>query len=129
MSGIDLGQTEAGQPTVLVVDDDPRMLDLMYEMLAFVGYRAVVVSKPAEGLGLVFQRHFACAVIDVAMPGGGGAARARAINRGAPELPVIMMRALSYEELMARIGGVAASAVLCKPFLLRDLRQALADAV
>jgi CheY-like chemotaxis protein len=114
---------------VLVVDDDPHMLELMEAMLGSFEYAVVSASKPAEGLALALQQPFDCAVVDVEMPGGGGAALARALNRGVPDLPVIMMSGLSYDEIVERIGGVMTTSVLCKPFRLRDLRQAISDAL
>ncbi len=116
-------------PRVLVVDDDLRMLDLIEEMLRASDYAVVSASKPAEGLALALQQRFDCAVVDVEMPGGGGAALARALNSGVPDLPVIMMSGLRYDEILERIGGVAMTSVLCKPFRLRDLRQAITDAL
>lgn len=121
--------TRFRQLRVLVVDDDPQMLEVVGAMLGSFGYHTMLVSKPAEGLGLALHRSFDCVLLDVQMPGGGGAALARAINLGMPELPIVMMSGLTASEVLERIGGVKVTAILGKPFRLRDLHQAITEAV
>ncbi len=61
-----------GQPTILVVDDDPTVLDLTRRFLAPEGYHIVGASSGNEGIQLARELRPAAITLDVLMPGVDG---------------------------------------------------------
>ena len=63
-----------GKPTVLVVEDDSGLLQLLVKMLASGGFDTVAAGRAADGLSLVRQRQgaFDLAIVDMVMPGMSG---------------------------------------------------------
>jgi CheY-like chemotaxis protein len=108
--------------TVLVVDDDPLVLENTAAMLDDLGHAVIEASTAEEALRLVRRRaqDMDLIVTDHAMPGMTGGALARLLAAERPDLPVIV--ASGYADLSAERAGALR---LSKPF---DQR-ALADAI
>lgn len=107
-------------PTVLVVDDEPRMLAMLELALGAAGY-AVRTAADAEQAWRVLQEDaIALVVLDVMMPGTSGLELCRRIAAHAG-VPVILLTAL--DAAADRVEGLEAGAddYLAKPFSPREL--------
>lgn len=118
--------------TVLLVDDNADLLDLLARSLKHVGHFSVVQAEDgAAGLELAIAARPACIVIDVVMPGLDGYQLVRAL-RGDPasaDIPIIMLTALAQDQ--NRLGGflVGADRYLVKPIKIQELVAAIAQAI
>lgn len=118
--------------TVLLVDDNAELLDLLTRTLRHVGHFTVVqAADGAAGLELAFTAHPSCVVIDVVMPGLNGYQLVHAL-RGDPAsatIPIIMLTALAQDH--NRLGGLLAGAdrYLVKPVKVQDLITAITQAI
>ncbi len=118
--------------TVLVVDDNPELLNLIAESLAMLGnYTVVTADNGIDGLEKCFAIHPHCMVIDVKMPGLDGYQLVRAI-RGDPataEMPLVILTAMAQDK--DRFAGLAAGVdyYLLKPIKPLDLVAVIHRAV
>jgi CheY-like chemotaxis protein len=114
------------QKKVLVVDDEPVVCDAVKMMLIFDGHTVDTASSAKEALALFDQDKYDLVITDYAMPVMKGDELALAIKARAPGQPVILITA--YAEMLkasnAPLHGV--DFVISKPFLLEDLREAVA---
>jgi CheY-like chemotaxis protein len=123
---------EASGATVLLVDDNTELLDLLARALRHIGHFTVVQAENgAAGLEMALATHPACIVIDVMMPGLDGYQLVRALrgDRASAEISIVMLTALVQDE--NRLGGLLAGAdqYLVKPVKIQDLIPAIAEAV
>jgi two-component system cell cycle sensor histidine kinase/response regulator CckA len=84
--------TGAGQ-TVLLVEDEAAVRAVVGWQLEGMGYRVLTASSGEEAWQ-IFRRHgdrVALVVLDLVMPGMGGAALYRMLRQTNPELPVIVL--------------------------------------
>src|ERR1051326_6436284 len=97
--------------TVLIVDDNPLLLQFMQDALQELGdFNVVTATNGIDGLEQYYLIHPACVVIDVKMPGLNGYQLVRAL-RGDPETsqtPLILLTALAQD--MEQLAGLAAGA-------------------
>jgi DNA-binding response OmpR family regulator len=109
--------SEIAQPsreTILVIDDDPAVGDLMFRSLTKLGFRVLVGASGAEGLRLAKAVHPMLITLDVVMPEVDGWTVLRQL-RADPELakvPVIMVTVVDDEPMGADLG---ASSYMIKP--------------
>jgi DNA-binding response OmpR family regulator len=106
--------------TVLVVDDEAPVRDVVGQYLARDGYRVVTTGDGREVMDLVGRESPALVVLDVMLPGIGGLELCRAI-RSRGSIPVILLTARSEET--DRIVGLELGAddYVTKPFSPREL--------
>jgi len=106
--------------TVLVVDDEAPVRDVVGQYLARDGYRVVTTGDGREVMDLVGRESPDLVVLDVMLPGIGGLELCRAI-RSRGSIPVILLTARSEET--DRIVGLERGAddYVTKPFSPREL--------
>jgi PAS domain S-box-containing protein len=110
--------------TILVIDDDPQVLDLARRQLSPEGFRVVTAAGGEEGLRLARAARPAAIVMDVLMPGMDGWTVLAALKADAAlaDIPVIMVSAVNDQEMGYALG---AADYLLKPFDRDGLTAAL----
>jgi two-component system, OmpR family, response regulator ResD len=106
--------------TVLVVDDEPIVRDVVVRYLERDGYRTLTASDGDTAKALIEEREPSLVVLDVMLPGTDGLSLCRWI-RGRSGLPVILLTARGEEA--DRIVGLELGAddYVTKPFSPREL--------
>ncbi|HBE95486.1 MAG TPA: sigma-54-dependent Fis family transcriptional regulator [Desulfovibrio sp.] len=113
--------SERKQFTVLAVDDDRNILQVLEARLASAGYRLRLAGSAEEALELLAEEPVDCIVSDVKMPGMGGAGLLKEVLADWPEVKVILLTAYgSIPDAVASIRTGAAD-YLTKPFDGRQL--------
>jgi DNA-binding response OmpR family regulator len=121
-----------GNYTVLIVDDDPDLLQLLTDGLELLGKFTVVRAENGEqGLERYFETTPDCVIIDVVMPELDGFQLVKAL-RGDPDsaqTPLIILTALAQDKNRFTGEAVGADQYLVKPVTPRDLIDAVRQAV
>ena len=114
---------------ILVVDDEPFVCDAVKMMLAFDGHQVETANNGPEALALFEKGKFDLVITDFAMPAMKGDELAATIKARAPGQPVVMITA--YAEMLQSSGNPLKGVdfVISKPFLLENLREAIAKAL
>lgn len=101
---------------VLVADDDPMIREALREVLdAQPDLEVVAVAKDAdEAIELTGQHEPAVVVLDVRMPGGGGARAAREIGPRSPSTRILAFSAYADAQVIAEMRDVGVSEYLLK---------------
>jgi len=106
--------------TVLVVDDEPSVRDVVVRYLRQAGYRTLEAGDGDDARALLEQEMPSLIILDLMLPGMDGLSLCRWV-RERSELPVIMITALGEET--DRLAGLELGAddYLTKPFSPREL--------
>ena len=112
----------AATRTVLVIDDEDLIRDVVARMLDDLGYAALTASDGAAGLEIVERQAIDAVLVDLTMPRMSGAEVIAALRQRRPALPVILCTGFDRD----RRGPVEADAYLPKPFRIEALEQTLA---
>jgi two-component system alkaline phosphatase synthesis response regulator PhoP len=110
----------APQPTVLVVDDEQTLRDMLAYNLRREGYRVLTAADGAAAIPLAYAERPDLVILDVMLPGVSGFDVCRAIRR---ELTVPILMLSAREEEIDKVLGLELGAddYLTKPFGLREL--------
>ena len=105
-------------PKILVVDDDPRLRDLLRRYLGENGFQVFVSENGSAMNRLWVREHFDALVLDLMMPGEDGLQILRRIRAANDQTPVIMLTARGED--VDRIVGLELGAddYIAKPFNL-----------
>ncbi len=109
-------------PTVLVIDDEELVRDVVARMIEDLGYRAITAPDGPTGLALVDEHAINAVLVDLTMPRMSGADVVAALREKRPGMPVIVCSGYDRD---CR-GPVQAAAYLPKPFRIDALEQMLA---
>jgi CheY-like chemotaxis protein len=123
--------TVPARPTVLVVDDDPALLDSLKLLLEVDGFAVTTAENGVRGLQAFRNRGPDIVLIDVMMPKLDGIESVRQMRRERPDAKIVVMSGearLGQPDLQRTAQELGAVAVLRKPIdpnvlaaLLRDV--------
>ena len=112
---------------LVIIEDDPDILDLLIDLLADQGIEAIAVPpQPADMRALPLRP--AVALIDLMLPGTSGIDVARKIRAMYPDVPLLAMSA-SRLMLEVAMGSGMFDAHVAKPFDLSLLLEAVQAAM
>jgi signal transduction histidine kinase/ActR/RegA family two-component response regulator len=107
-------ETKTGLETILVIDDDPSVRDLMSRFLTKLNFNVVAAANGEEGIRLAKQVHPLLITLDVVMPDCDGWTVLNRLKSDSElaEIPVIMVTVVDNEAMGLELG---ASNYLIKP--------------
>jgi len=118
-----LHQETPGQPTVLVVDDDPGLQDLFRTFLKKIGFSRVVVGTAKEAIKSLRKQKFDLMFLDLQLPDAPGDQVYITAKQIDPDLKVIVITGYPDSEILDRILQVSPVTVLKKPLRVEKLYQ------
>lgn len=111
--------------TVLVVDDEPEIVELVGEFLERRGYRVQTATNGEDALALVKKEPPDLMLLDIYMPGMNGVDVLRRLKAQQSPVGVIMLTASQEETLLQEALDLGAFDVLSKPVNLDQLELAV----
>ncbi len=114
------GEAGGDGETILVVDDDRKIVDLVALYLRNAGYRVLQAFDGVSAIELARAEGPTLAILDLMLPGANGLVVCKTLQRE-QRLPVIMLTARSTEEDRLRGLDLGADDYVVKPFSPREL--------
>lgn len=118
-----------GKRTVLVVDDDAVILDILCNMLELERFRVITASSGPEAIEAVTHETVHAVVSDVLMPDTNGIDLLKRIKKERPALPVILVTGYSGKYSPRQAASCGADGFLTKPFRNVELVKLLHDTI
>jgi CheY-like chemotaxis protein len=118
---------DSSAPTILVVDDEQPVRELLSEILEGEGYLVKMAENGSDALKLFDSGNFQAVFTDVGMPGMSGWELARSIRERSAEIPVAVITGWgeavgSVEQEEAKVDWV-----VTKPFSLARIAEIAAE--
>ena len=114
---------------VLIVDDDELIRDSLGGLMKGAGFPALTFASAEEFLNSGEEKHTACLIADIRMPGISGLELQAKLNEAHQRIPIIFITAQGDEKLRLQALRAGAVEFLTKPFddqaLLDSVRAAL----
>jgi DNA-binding NtrC family response regulator len=114
---------------ILVVDDDPIVLDSCRRVFGAEGFEVKVAPSADKGLEALGEDGFQLLLIDVKMPVHDGMWLIEKIKQVHPGIPIVVMSGYPVTETIATGFRLGAATFIAKPFtpdeLLGTVREAL----
>lgn len=113
------------QPTVLVVDDEEQVRQIVARLVEKAGYRAREAADGIEGLVEIHKDPPDLLILDLVMPGLNGPDLLERIHEDHPSMPVIIITGHPDSALVARAAEYVPLMLLTKPIDVVKLHRAL----
>ena len=108
-------------PTLLVVDDNDTILDLLEMLLSHHGANVMLARSGAECLDIARSRPIDLVILDVMMPGMDGIEVSATLKREKPSLPIILLTAKGDLKTRAKAMALGVNEFITTPVMNRDL--------
>jgi DNA-binding NtrC family response regulator len=119
-------------PTLLVVDDEPSILNFVGKAMIRRGWSVVEVDSVSGALAIAREQPIDVVLCDVVMPEAGGPEFARAMRSGSSDVPVVLMTGHPTAKLFTDESlpdWWRPLPLLEKPFTIRELEDAIQAAL
>ncbi|HIJ78798.1 MAG: ATP-binding protein [Desulfobulbaceae bacterium] len=118
-------QLPRGKETILLVDDEPQVLEMLEELISFLGYEVVAVNDSVAAYALFCERpeKFDLVITDQTMPGMTGVDLAAKVMAARSDMPIILCTGFSEvvgEEQAKKLG---IKEYVLKPVVIGDLAR------
>ena len=110
---VDDATAPAARQRLLLIDDDPLMLDTLRGLLGPAGYDVETADSGEEGISRYRRRRFDCVITDARMSGVSGLIVCRAIKDHDPSAHVVLLTGVEHDPEELQAAGV--DRVLMKP--------------
>ncbi|MBI3625223.1 MAG: sigma-54-dependent Fis family transcriptional regulator, partial [Candidatus Rokubacteria bacterium] len=114
---------------LLIVDDEPDMLDNVRRILVKAGYECLTESDSRKAMGLLESERPDLLLTDLRMPGVDGLGLLRQAHQVDPQMPVIILTAFATIESAVEAVKEGAFDYLPKPFSVDQLKLAVERAL
>ncbi|NTV49647.1 MAG: response regulator [Geobacteraceae bacterium] len=108
--------TEPPMPHILIVDDEPGILQMLSLCFQKGNFRITCSGDAAEAFELLLLEPFDAIISDVMMPGEDGISFLGRVHESWPEIPVIMMTGHAQMQMAVNAIKNGAFDFVCKPF-------------
>ena len=118
---------------ILVMDDEPVVLDVVREMLLYLGHDVETASDGEEAIrayqtAMAAGRHFDAVILDLTVPGAMGGKEAVAhLLQLDPALKALVSSGYASDSTVSEFKAYGFSGVLSKPYTLQDIEKAVAE--
>ena len=109
-------------PTILIVEDEQKMLRLLELNLAEEGYSTLAAQDAETGLKLLRQEKIDLVLTDLKLPRMDGLEFLQAVKRSNAQTPVILMTAYGTVETAIEAMKAGASDYVLKPFSMEEIK-------
>ena len=116
---------------ILLVDDDEILLDVTREILETAGYRVLTATSGRQALELfeAWRDEIDLVMLDMIMPGLGGAETFRELKKLDPGVSVIIISGYSLPDEVRELLAQGCKAFLQKPVLVHEMFRKIRQAI
>lgn len=107
--------------TILVIDDDENIRDMIGLMLEKEGFRLILTADGKTGLQEAFASRPSLILVDLRMPGIGGVDVCKKVRASGSQTPIIVLSAIGDEVDKVLLLEIGADDYVVKPFGAREL--------
>jgi CheY-like chemotaxis protein len=117
--------------TILVVDDNPRVLGAVSQLVEALGHSVLTAGSGQEALRVYGESHtrIHCVLLDLTMPDMDGIETMNGLRAIDPNVRIVLSSGYSEASVRSRLPGSCPARFLQKPFVEEDLKVALESAI
>jgi PAS domain S-box-containing protein len=126
-----IGDVLRGNETILLVDDEPMIIDVGRDILQALGYTVIVAKNGEDAIGIYREKKdtIDLVILDMIMPGMGGAETFEVLKAIKSNVAVILSSGYSMNGRPAKMLERGCRGFIQKPYNMAELSQAVRAAL
>ncbi len=108
---------------VLIVDDEPVILDVLQRILSRLGFDTAVADLGSSALKIFSRGMFDLVLMDILLPGNSGFEIAREMKQTRPGQKIVMITAIDKYRAITQSNDEGVNGVLPKPFTFEMVKS------
>ncbi|MCF8127841.1 MAG: response regulator [Deltaproteobacteria bacterium] len=120
-------RTEQGVRTVLVIEDEPDVMEITHETLKRLGYTVIEATTGKEAVQKALDEPIDVALLDIKLPDMSGAQVYPLLMEARPELKVIVFSGYALDGPAQEILDAGANGFVQKPFSVSGLSEKMKE--
>jgi putative two-component system response regulator len=116
-------------PTCLIVDDEPRLRQVLMQLMRADGFRCLDASQGVEALEILGRETVTLVMTDMQMPKMNGIELLREVRSRHPDVAVVMITGNADVDMAVNALSLGAMDYIVKPFQLEEVRARVAQAL
>jgi len=115
--------------SILIIDDDPRILEMLQEVLSEAGHVCQCVPDGSDGLKALARTEFDLVVTDLIMPRMEGVETIMTMRERGHKMPILAISGGSRSgcDFLPIAAGTGATRTLSKPFSMRQFLDVVVE--
>jgi len=113
------------QPTILVVDDELLIRDLLYDFFSGQGWAIAVAESGEKALEILESRPVSLVLTDIKMPSMDGLTLTMEMKENYPQIPVVVMTAYPSVDTAVEALRLRVADYVIKPFNINQLYKSV----
>jgi excisionase family DNA binding protein len=118
-------KTDALPGTILVVDDDPMIQEILRSIIENQQYTVFVAGTGEQALELIVRQHYDLIFLDLKLPGISGAELLETIKQKDKESMVVIVTAFGDDPIALKAMSLGPLLMVRKPFREKDILEVL----
>jgi DNA-binding NtrC family response regulator len=108
-------------PSILVVDDELLIRDLLYDFFAGQGWQIAIAENGEKALGILREKRVDLVLTDLKMPQMDGLDLSRQVRATYPDIPVVIMTGFPSVDSAVSALRMKVADYVTKPFNINEL--------
>jgi DNA-binding response OmpR family regulator len=110
-------------PSILIVEDEKDVREVMAEMMSYFGYDTLIVSSAEEALEILKDRNFDLIITDLGLPGMDGREMVKRIRLDEINTPILVTTGVELDNDKIVFERFGYCDFIQKPFRVDDLNR------
>lgn len=125
----EMDKTLGGRETIMVVDDEALILEVVGQALSYFGYEVLTAESGEEALKLHSEKgaEIDLIILDIGMPGMGGVRCLQALKALQPDVRVLVASGYSLNGRLKDIKNQGAAGFVSKPYRTNELLASIRE--
>jgi DNA-binding NtrC family response regulator len=107
---------------ILVVDDEPGIRELLFDILNFLGYQSLMASNGIEALETLARNEVDLIISDIRMPRMNGIELLKTVKERNLEIPFVLISGYKINDADRAFAEELANGFLAKPFEIEQIK-------
>jgi len=115
------------QGTILIIEDEQDVLDVLCEMVTLFGYTVARASDGILAWEMIRRANYDLVITDLGLPGMDGVELVKSMRANSLNVPVLVIAGIDFDKSDLEIKRASNCDFIQKPFKMKDIKEKISQ--